>query len=478
MSRQGLEPLPGAMRGSPHGSAWWGYAFVLGAICTIGIVLGACHDDRKVAGGGASPTSIRLSLWTLALSPWFDDYMKSQVAAFEASHPGVAVEWVDVPYVALDRKLVAAAAAGRAPDVVNMSDVNFARYASLGAFADLGTLLPGDAEKQYLAGALAICKINGSLQSVPWYVAPEAVIANEALLAAGGLSVRTLGATWPELAAQARAFKDKTGTFLFSQPMGEESQLPIMLLGEGLVPFKEEDGRLVADLTRDEIVAYLDVWVRLYRDGYLPRESATSGHAHLPDLYQNGQLAVISTGPSFLTRIRDAAPKIYATTTVLPGMPGRLGRNHMPVMMLAVSSTSSHPREAAALAWFLTGPDAQTEFSKRSSIMPSTPASLSDPFFRGEADGTTPADALMKRARRLSARGLPTAAAFTAALDTWPDLRKMFEEGIKGVLLDNHDLRQTLKEINGQWNRKLKAAAPATMQSVPRPAKVDPVERD
>jgi putative chitobiose transport system substrate-binding protein len=404
--------------------------------------------------------------------------MKSQVAAFEASHPGVAVEWVDVPYVALDRKLVAAAAAGRAPDVVNMSDVNFARYASLGAFADLGPLLPGDAEKQYLAGALAICKINGSLQSVPWYVAPEAVIANEALLAAGGLSVRTLGATWPELAAQARAFKDKTGTFLFSQPMGEESQLPIMLLGEGLVPFKEEEGRLVADLTRDDIVAYLDVWVRLYRDGYLPRESATSGHAHLPDLYQNGQLAVISTGPSFLTRIRDAAPKIYATTTVLPGMPGRLGRNHMPVMMLAVSSTSTHPREAAALAWFLTSPDAQTEFSKRSSIMPSTPASFRDPFFRGEADGTMPADALMKRARMLSARSLPTAAAFTAALDTWPDLRKMFEEGIKGVLLDNHDLRQTLEEINWKWNRKLKAAAPATMQSVPRPAKVEPVARD
>lgn len=454
---------------------------------TILVALSACgqaqSESSNAHAGRPAATEIRLSLWTLALSPWFDDYMKAQIAAFEADqrerlHQHVVVDWVDVPFLALDRKLVAAAAAGRAPDVVNMSDVNFARYTSLGAFADLGPLLPGDASTQYLPGALSICRINDVLRGVPWYVAPEAVIVNTELLAEGGLSVQTLGATWPELAGQARAFKQKTGKFLFSQPMGEESQLPIMLLGEGLVPFREGNGRLVADLTRGEIVEYLGVWASLYRDGFLPREAATTGHSHLPDLFQNGQLAVISTGPSFLNRIRDAAPKIYAATQVLPGMPGRLGRNHMPVMMLAVTSTSTNPKEAAELAWFLTGPEAQTEFCKQSSIMPSTPASLSDPFFRGESDGSKPADALMKRARRLSARSLPTAAAFTAALETWPDLRKIFEEGFKRVLLDNADLRQTLEEINRDWDRKLSASAPTSLKSVPRPEKVEPVARE
>src|SRR5687767_12636449 len=85
---------------------------------------------------------VRIELWTLALRPRFDAYMQDLVQRFEATHPGVDVVWVDVPFEALSRKLVAAAAAGQAPDVVNFSDAAFARFAALGALADLRPHLP------------------------------------------------------------------------------------------------------------------------------------------------------------------------------------------------------------------------------------------------------------------------------------------------------------------------------------------------
>ena len=47
--------------------------------------------------GRSEPSEgVTLELWTLALSPHFDAYMKEQVAAFEAATPGVRVTWVDI----------------------------------------------------------------------------------------------------------------------------------------------------------------------------------------------------------------------------------------------------------------------------------------------------------------------------------------------------------------------------------------------
>lgn len=427
--------------------------------------------------------SIRLQFWTLALSPWFDGYIRDQLAGFERAHPGVRVEWVDVPYDALDRKLIASAAAGRAPDVVNMSDMNFARFVSLGAFRDLSGDLPGDPESVYLSSALSLCRFENyksqgkpALLGLPWYVATQTLLANTSLLekGLGPDYLSKLNTDWPGLIGLARGFKEKTGTFLFSQPLGDESEVLQMLLGHGLPPLKEDTERgLAADLTRPEIAEYLQLWVDLYRDGGLPREAATKGHAHLTEMFQEGRLALANTGPNFLKRIKDAAPDIYKTTTVLPGMTGRLGRGHIPVMVLAATTQTKHPKEAAELAWWMTSAEAQLEFCKNATILPSARASLADPFFapptREQLDGP---EGKLLLARAVTAKSLPDAAAFTCALETWPDLRRVFQDNFKRVLLDNKDLRQMLAQTQDQWNAILASAPRATISAVPRPGAV------
>jgi len=338
---------------------------VLGVIGAMGLgAIGGCGMED----GG---TQTRLELWTLALRPRFTKYMEGQIAAFERAHAGVRVDWVDVPYDALERKLIAAAAAGRAPDVVNMADLNFARFAALGAFADITEKTPGSARERYVPGALGMCLIGGRVMALPWYVNPQARIVNAELLERGGLDAATLAGDWRGLIAQAPEFKRRTGEYLFSQPLGEESQIPIMMLGEGLVPLREEGGRLVADLMREEIVEYVRRWVGAYREGWLPREAATKGHAHLTELYQEGRLAVINTGPNFVERIRDVSPRVFGRTMVLRGAVGELGRVHMPVMVLAVVSQSRQMELAAKLAWHLTGPEAELALSKMVAVMPS-----------------------------------------------------------------------------------------------------------
>lgn len=431
--------------------------------------LGAC--SRRGA-----PSETTIEFWTLALRPTFDNYIGGQIAAFEQANPGVRVRWVDVAYDALDRKLIASAAAGRAPDVVNMADLNFARFSSMGAFTDMRPLLPGEAEDRYLPGALSLCSIGGVLQGLPWYVNPQARLVNVGLLASGGLSAETLAGDWLGLVAQARDFRARAGAFLFTQSLGEESQLPIMLLAEGRPPLvASEDGRLRSAITSQSVRDYLERWVSLYQDGALPREAATRGHAHLTEMYQNGRVAVISTGPNFLRRVRDVSPTVFESTLVLPGVVGALGRVHLPVMLLAVTNQSRHPRLAASLAWHMTGPHAQTEFCKQAAIMPSSTASLADPFFAPPAvEDLEGPEGRLVAARAVAAATLENAVAFTASLDCWPDLRRAFEDEFKRVLLGSISLDVALARIDDQWGRTLRASAGGSAADIPSPPPVPP----
>ncbi len=422
---------------------------------------------------------VRLELWTLALRPHFTDYMQGLVAGFEAANPGVEVEWVDVPYTAMNRKLVAAAAAGRAPDVVNLSDRDFARFASLGAMADIRDRLPGDPHQRYLPGVLRIAELGDELLGLPWYLTTVVALCHTGLLEAGGMAPADLGPTWAALREQARAYHRRTGGFLFTLPLAEESELPQMLLGSGLPLFRTDgQGRLVADLTHPRVVREVGGWVGLYREGALPREAGTSGHEHVIDLYQNGRVAVIQTGANMLGRVRDAAIDVYERTAVREPIVGELGRVHVAVMLVGVTSTSAHPEEAAALAWWLTGPEAQLELARRATVMPSTVEVLDDPYFRagaevsGGGEGESEAAKIVE-ARAMSASMLREAVAFTPALETWPDMRRAFNEMIKRALLSGADVGETLARIEGEWNRLLRTGVrPATMDAVPTPPPV------
>lgn len=419
----------------------------------------------SLAGCADTPPSERpLTFWTLALSPYFDTFVRGRIAAFEALHPGLRVHWVDVPYEALERKLVTAAAAGRAPDVVNTPDLSFARFARAGAFADLDPLLDASIPPRYLSGAISMCRIGGKLVGLPWYVNPQSLIANSALLARGGLTPATLPTNWRAILDAAGGFHRATGTHLFSQPLGEESQLPIMMLAEGLPIITGSATGLRAGTSHPSVLEYLGLWRDAFTNGALPRDAATRGHAHLTDLYQNGKLAAINTGPNFLKRIRDVAPPIFESTTILPGLTGDLGRIHMPVMALSVLASSKQPALAAALAAFMTSAESQLLLCHEAAVMPSTRASLDDPFF------TSAATDKLETARAVAANTVRDAVAFTPALGTWPAMRKAFEEQFKGVLLEGSPLDAAMSRVDEQWNSLLAEETEATSDAIPRPA--------
>lgn len=411
--------------------------------------------------------AVEVEIWTLALGP-FESYLTERFEAFEQEHPGVRVKWVDVPFDQVSRKLIAATAAGRSPDIVNLSDRDFARFASLGAFADLDVVGEPLSDDHFLDGAESLCQIGGHRLAYPWYLSTQTVMANAALLETGGLSLERLPTTWRGLLGVLESFHASTGSSLVSVPLGEESLLPAMLLAEGIPIFRETPDGIRSSLATAEGTEFVSRWVEAYRSGWLPREAATAGHAHLIEGYQSGSIAVINTGANFLGRIRDASPSIFETTDIKPAITGDLGRAHIATMVLGVSRKSDHPDLAARLAAHLTSPESQLLFCRLVNILPSTGASLEDPLFSTIGEGDE-AEQKIDRARMISAGVLRDAVAFTPALETWPDLRRAFDEGIKSALLSGADVEQTLRDIDAEWDRLLAAAAPASMDAIPMP---------
>ena len=196
-----------------------------------------CGSALAAAPIETASSEVHLELWTWSMRPFFNAYCTDLIAAFERLHPGVQVRWIDVPDEAIVRKYFAAGAAGQLPDVVTLPDKVFLRFADLGGFQPLNTLLPGDPQAVYVAPALDQCRLGGKLLGLPWYLSTEILMVNPVLLAEGGLSPETLATHWDGLLEQARPFYRKTGKHLFTLRLGEIDLLD-MIMAEGLNPIE------------------------------------------------------------------------------------------------------------------------------------------------------------------------------------------------------------------------------------------------
>ncbi|MFK7884378.1 MAG: ABC transporter substrate-binding protein [Phycisphaerales bacterium] len=451
----------------------------VGFLVALAFPLGFCGSHHDTG-------TVQIELWTLALRPHFDDYVAGVIEGFENKHPGVQVVWVDVPFSAVERKFIAASAADRAPDVINLSDLMFARFAGAGAFLDLRDRLPGDPGDRYHAGALAVGDLDSGLFALPWYLTTQARIVNEAVLTDLGLTPESLGQTWPALRDQAQEIFENSGGMLFTQPLGQDSQLPVMMLADGVIPFStDESGALRASFTRREVIEWVRAWVSFYRSGAMPRQAATNGFEHLIEVYQEGRVGVLNTGSNFLARVRGASPSIYDSTSVSPPIVGQLGRAHVAVMPVSVCTSTEHPDLSIALAWELTSAENQLAFCRLASILPSTPAALEDSFFKGPTrHEIETGDEKIGQARAIVATALEHAVAFTPRLECWPILRRSFNEHIKRALLGDTPLERVLADVERDWNdildgedqkRALAGEPRASMDAIPMPPPVGSV---
>ncbi|MBD2615994.1 MAG: ABC transporter substrate-binding protein [Nostoc sp. ZfuVER08] len=388
-----------------------------------------------------------VEFWTMQLQPQFTDYFKSLITNFESQNQGIKVNWVDVPWAAMENKILTAVSGKTPPDVVNLNPGFASQLAGRNAWLDLDTKVPNDVRSSYLPNIWKASTLNGKSFGIPWYLTTRLTIYNTDLLKQAGINKSPT--TYAELAQAAQQIKDKTGKYAFfvtfvPQDSGEvlESfvQMGVTLIDDqGKAAFNSPQGK-----------AAFQYWVDLYKKGLLPKEVLTQGHRQAIDLYQSGETAFLSSGPEFLKAIANNAPKIAQASQIAPQLTGDTGKKNVAVMNIVIPRDSKQPDAAVKFALFVTNDENQLAFAKAANVLPSTVKALSDSYFKD-----VPANAsTIEKARVITAQQLQQAEILTPTLKDSNKLQKAIYENLQAAMLGEKTVDKAVEDAAQQWNER------------------------
>ncbi|MEZ2300679.1 MAG: sugar ABC transporter substrate-binding protein [Microcoleus sp.] len=413
----------------------------------VGLLLSALVSCGKPAVNSQTQNSAALEFWTMQLQPQFTEYFNQTIANFEKENPTVKVRWVDVPWSAMESKILGAVSAKTAPDVVNLNPDFASLLAGRNAWLDLDARIPEQVRSTYLPNIWKSGVLDGKSFGIPWYLTTGVTIYNTDLLKKAGIAKPPT--TYTELAQVAKQVKQKTGKFAFFVTfVPEDSAEVLQSLVQMGVTLVDAQGK--AAFNNDKGKAAFEYWVDLYKGGFLPQDVLVQGHRRAIELYQSGDTALLASGPQFLKAIAENAPSIGAVSAVAPQITGESGKKTVAVMNLVVPRDSKRPDDAVKFALFVTNSQNQLAFAKAANVLPSNVDALKDSYFK-----SVPADApTADKARIVSASGLEKAELLIPPLKDVKKLQKAIYDNLQAAMLGEKSVEQAVADAATAWDQR------------------------
>ena len=420
------------------------------------IVFGLLLSVLSGCGNSSNNSSEEVEFWTMQLQPKFTQYFTSLNNDFERDKE-LPIRWVDVPWSAMESKILTAISANTAPDVVNLNPNFASTLATRNAWLDIDEVITPQQKAAYLpriwqANSIEVCEAEAcetTTFGVPWYLTTSVTIYNQQLLQQAG--IKEPPKTYEELATAARQIKEKTGKYAFFVTFvpGDSGEVLESLVQMG-VTLLDEEGQ--AAFNTPEGIAAFNYWVDLYQQKLLPPEVLTQGHRYAIELYQGGEIALLSSGAEFLEAIATNAPTIAEVSASAPQITGKTGKKNVAVMNLAIPRNSDRPQEALDYALYVTNTENQLAFAKAASVLPSTKEAV-DKYIQELATQETITP--IEEARKISAMQLKDAEVLIPAMDNLQVLQKVIYENLQAAMLNEKTVEQAVADAADEWNSQI-----------------------
>ena len=384
-----------------------------------------------------------IEFWTINLQPTFNDYFNRMIEQYESENIGVKIVWKDLPFAAIQQKLLSSMAGGVSPDVVNLSTEMTRPLIEKKALVAIDQINPNFADT-YFAGIWQAGEYHGHVYAFPWYVSTKVIMYNQEIFAAAGLDPEKPPKTMDDIKEFSRQIKDKTGINGFIPHIRMYNEF----VSHGIPLFSDEEQREVAFNTK-EAVAVVQWYLDLINEDIITIEDIRGGYNEAIQRYMSGNLGMLITGPQFLSRIKTNAPDIYENTRVAHLPLGKAKVINAAAMNVVIPKTSKNPQEAADFAYFITGDYAQLEFSKIVNILPSAIKAAQDDFFT--AGDNTPEGI----ARRISAEQLQWARDMTITAKNSSKLIKAIDEEFEKAYYGKITAEEAVANMAGRWEEIL-----------------------
>ena len=417
-----------------------------GILALFGLLLSVLISCRPPSSPSQSP---ELEFWTMQLQPKFTDYFNQLIARFEAENPGVKVRWVDVPWAAMENKILTAVSAKTAPDVVNLNPDFASQLASRNAWLELDSRVSEAVRQQYLPNIWQDSTLNNKSFGIPWYLTSRVTIYNQDLLQKAGISKPP--ATYAQLAQVAKQIKEKTGKFAFFITVVPEDSSEIL---ESFVQMGVElvDAQGKAAFNTPKGKAAFQYWVDFYQQKLMPQEALTQGHRYAIELYQSGQTALLSTGAEFMDAITKNAPTIAKVSAAAPQLTGETGKKNVAVMNLVIPRDTDKPDVALKFALFVTNTENQLAFAKQANVLPSTIEGLNEYRRFLTSDGKA---SPVEQARDISASQMQQAQVLIPTMKNLNKLQKAIYKNLQAAMLGEKSVDRAVADAAEEWNSSL-----------------------
>lgn len=415
----------------------------LGILALLGLLLSWVISCRPTPSPSATP---EIEFWTMQLQPKFTDYFNKLIATFEAENKGAKVRWVDVPWAAMENKILTAVSAKTAPDVVNLNPGFATQLAARNAWLDLDTKVPEAVRKQYLPNIWKDNTLNNKSFGIPWYLSSSITIYNKDLLNKAGVSKPP--ATYVELAQVAKQIKEKTGKYAFFITLvpGDSGELLESLVQMG-VELVDAQGKAAFNTPKGK--AAFQYWVDFYKQGLMPKEALTQGHRRAIELYQAGETALLSSGAEFMDAIAKNAPTIAQVSAAAPQITGETGKKNVAVMNLVIPRDTPKPDAAVKFALFVTNTANQLAFAKAANVLPSTIEALQE--YRRSLSSNSKASPV-EQATDISAAQMQDAQVLIPTMKDLKKLQKAIYENLQAAMLGEKTVDKAVADAAEEWN--------------------------
>jgi len=375
--------------------------------CGLSGSQGAGGSDSSPSAEGEVTGDVTLQTW--ALKAGFSEYIEGVIAGFEETYPGTKVTWIDQPGDGYADKLLAQAAAGELPDVINTTPAFGYQLANEDLLQDIAKV-DDTLDATYVPGALEGFQFAGieGTYGYPWYLSSELNYWNTDILSKADVDPASPPATIDELITASRALKEATD--------GQEyliSKKPTIgdFASAGIPVINDEGTEFV--FNSDEAVALLEKYREAYADDLMPADVLTDKFLGGTELFKKGTVGWTATGGNYIgTAVKDN-PSLEGKFAVSP----HFGTAPIAVQGVSIPKTTKNLPTAIALAQYLTNAENQEEFAELvPGIFPSTSASQSADL--AKSDGTPAGDAKAIAFESLSTAKVMEPVQITTAMST------------------------------------------------------------
>lgn len=399
---------------------------------------GAGGGDDKRGSGDLSGT---VTYWDVSNEAEKDTF-REIAEDFEKQHPGVEVDYVNVPFGDAHSKFKNAAGSGdptAAPDVIRTEVAWTADFAHLGYLAPLdGTRAVRD-QDDYLPQAWASTRYQGKTYAVPQVIDTLALFYNKRLLKQAGVRVpRSLA----ELKRSAEAIRDRTDA------------APLYLRGDDpywFLPYLYGEGGDLVDAEAKRVTIDDPAGVRAFQtikdlvDDEVALTDSTEGWENMRKAFNNGDVAMTVNGPWGIAdslagaEFRDD-PDNLGVAPVPAG--SRAQGSPQGGWNIGVFAGSDNLDAAYEFARYLSSPEVQRRTTEELSLLPTRASVYDEPSVRR--------DAMVRFFRPAVAKAVER---------PWiPEANSLFEPlrvAVDKVLTSGTSPRQAADEVAAAWRELL-----------------------